>query len=98
VEFKDAGHNSFTDSCVGIRSEGGLSKLVALIGEQLVKLGEDGCTDAYIDPKLVEPAAAHYTIAFLESVFKPGSIDPTALGKDAVAGIAGLALSDYQAA
>lgn len=67
VNLERGGHNSFTDSCAGIRDLGGLQSLVALIGEDQVARAEDGCTDAFVDPRLAWRVLNHYSVAFFRT-------------------------------
>lgn len=76
VEIAEAGHNSFTDSCIGIRALGGLQSLVPLLGEAQVARAEDGCTDAYVDPVLATAVLNHYSVAFFRTTL--GIADDTA--------------------
>jgi len=70
------GHNAFTDICKPIRDQGGLSQfadqLTSVAG--VFKLGEDGCTDGYLDPTKGYAVINHLTVAQLRWVF---GLDPT---------------------
>jgi len=76
VNIAAAGHNSFTDSCVGIYELGGLSVLEALIGPEQVARAEDGCVPPAVEPELAYDVLNHYTVQFLIANF----IDPAAAG------------------
>lgn len=65
VNIADGGHNSFTDSCRGIRDLGGLGSLAALIGEAQVARAEDGCVEPFVEPEVAQAALNHYTVHFL---------------------------------
>lgn len=69
VNIADAGHNSFTDSCRGIRDLGGLGSLTALIGEAQVNRAEDGCVEPFVEPEAAQAALNHYTVHFLFNLF-----------------------------
>lgn len=69
VGIEAAGHNSFTDSCAGIRELGGLQSLVALLGEAQVARAEDGCTAVNVDPALVIDLLGHYSVALFRTAF-----------------------------
>jgi predicted dienelactone hydrolase len=90
-----AGHNSFTDSCVGIRELGGLDALVALIGEAQVKRANDGCTDEYADPIASQAVLNQYVVAFVRTQFGE-PVDPAALSETAIAGIDGISLTTFE--
>lgn len=76
VEIADAGHNSFTDSCAGIREMGGLQSLVDVIGEAQVARAENGCTARFADPVVVTQVLGHYSVAFFRTTL--GVADDTA--------------------
>jgi predicted dienelactone hydrolase len=95
VEIAEAGHNSFTDSCVGIRELGGLGALTALLGEAQVKRANDGCTDAFADPVQVQAVLNQYVVAFLRTQFGQ-PVDPSALTEDAIAGIGDISLVAFE--
>ncbi len=76
VNIAAGGHNSFTDSCVGIYELGGLSVLEALIGPEQVARAEDGCVPPAVEPELAYDVLNHYTVQFLIANF----IDPAAAG------------------
>ena len=84
VGIADAGHNSFTDSCAGIRELGGLSALTALLGEAQVARAEDGCLADNVDPALAIDLWGHYSVAFFR----------TALGVEDDAASLGIDISD----
>lgn len=71
-----AGHNAFTDICAPIRAQGGLMKFSGKLPapDALLRLGEDGCTDANLDPAIGYGITDQLTIAQLRYVF---GIDPT---------------------
>ncbi len=69
VNIADGGHNSFTDSCRGIRDLGGLGSLTALIGEDQVGRAEDGCVDPFVPPEVPQAVLNHYTVALLADLF-----------------------------
>ena len=91
AEIAKGGHNSFTDSCVGIRELGGLGALTALLGEAQVKRANDGCTDAFADPLQVQAVLDQYVVAFLRTQFGQ-PVDPSALSEEAIAGIGDISL------
>lgn len=76
VVVANAGHNAFTDVCKPIREQGGLTKyaetLPAFAG--LFRSGEDGCTDADLDPDAGYALVNHLAVAQYNWVF---GIDPT---------------------
>jgi predicted dienelactone hydrolase len=94
VEIAKAGHNSFTDSCVGIRELGGLDALIPLIGEAQVKRANDGCTDAYADPLEVRDVTNQYVVAFLRTEFGQ-PVDPAALTEAAIDGVGDVTLVQF---
>ena len=67
VGLANAGHNSFTDSCAGIRELGGLSALTPLLGEAQVARAEDGCVAENVDPALAIDVWGHYSVAFFRT-------------------------------
>ena len=71
-----AGHNAFTDLCAPIRAQGGLTQFAAQLPAiaPLLRLGEDGCTDGYLDPQTGYDVTNHLVVAQLRWVF---GIDPT---------------------
>jgi len=69
VNIADGGHNSFTDSCRGIRDLGGLGALSALIGEEQVGRAEDGCVEPFVEPEVPKTVLNHYTVRFLFDLF-----------------------------
>ena len=95
AEIAKGGHNSFTDSCVGIRELGGLGALTALLGEAQVKRAEDGCTDAFADPLQVQAVLDQYVVAFLRTQFGQ-PVDPSALTAAAIAGIGEVSLVAFE--
>lgn len=95
VNIADAGHNSFTDSCAGIRRIGGLFDLIPLIGERQVDRANDGCLEDNVDPLAAQRVVGHYTVAFVrELTGQP--VDPVALTDAAVAD-SGVTLADFRA-
>ncbi len=70
IDIEDAGHNSFTDSCRGIRDEGGLEVLIPLIGEEQVERADNGCVPPMVQPEASIAALNHYTLAFLDVLFE----------------------------
>ncbi len=77
VNVADGGHNSFTDSCRGIRDLGGLGSLTALIGEDQVGRAEDGCVEPFVQPEVPQAVLNHYTVALLADLFgNPLATDP----------------------
>lgn len=76
-----SGHNSFTDSCDAIRNGASLTQLARAAGfpidEGLLRLGENGCTDAEVDPSEVWAISQHLTVALLRHTFGQ---DPTPIG------------------
>ncbi len=94
VEIAKAGHNSFTDSCVGIRELGGLDALIPLIGEAQVKRANDGCTDAFADPLEVREVVNQYVVAFLRTEFGQ-PVDPAALTEGAIDGVGDVTLVQF---
>lgn len=74
--LSDAGHNAFTDICAPIRAQGGLMQFSGKLPapDNLLKLGEDGCTPANLDTTVGYAIINQLTIAQLRYVF---GIDPT---------------------
>lgn len=76
-----SGHNSFTDSCDAIRNGASLTQLARAAGfpidENLLRLGENGCTDAEVDPSEVWAITQHLTVAVLRHAF---GLDPVPVG------------------
>jgi predicted dienelactone hydrolase len=74
---RNAGHNAFTDLCPPIRAQGGLTQFAAQLPEAfapLLRLGEDGCTPASLEPETGYAYIDHLTVAQLRWVF---GLDPT---------------------
>jgi dienelactone hydrolase len=94
VEIEQAGHNSFTDSCVGIRELGGLGSLTDLLGEAQVARAEDGCTEAFVDPTLATSVLGHYSVAFLRTTLGVAD-DSATLAVDITPELGGIALSAF---
>ena len=93
VNIANAGHNSFTDACFGIRDIGGLGSLVGLLGEAQVARAEDGCVERFVDPAVAQQLLNHVTVAHLRTEFgqdiAAGSLDRGFLEEIA-------ALADYR--
>nr|WP_283251081.1 hypothetical protein [Rhabdothermincola salaria] len=66
-----AGHNAFTDLCAPIRAQGGLTQFAGTlpVPDQLLELGEDGCTEGDLEPELGYRIIDHLTVAQLRDVF-----------------------------
>ena len=66
-----AGHNAFTDICAPIRAQGGLMQYSGKLPapDNLLKLGEDGCTNANLDTATGYSIINQLTIAQLRYVF-----------------------------
>ena len=71
VVLKGAGHNAFTDICKPIRAGGGLMQYSGKLPapDSLLRLGEDGCTPANLDPDTGYAVINHMTVAQLRHVF-----------------------------
>jgi dienelactone hydrolase len=70
VEIGNAGHNSFTDLCVILRSTGGMVQYAidqGLVPAGPAKLLVNGCEPAALSPKEFWPVVQHYTVAELRS-------------------------------
>jgi dienelactone hydrolase len=65
------GHNAFTDLCAPIRAGGGLMQFSGRIPapDALLARGEDGCTEANIDPQVAYDLIDQLTVAQLRNVF-----------------------------
>ena len=67
----NGGHNTFTDSCSVIRAQGGLD--IAALSEatgfspELLELGNNGCTEAFVDPEVVRPLISHLRVAHIRA-------------------------------
>jgi predicted dienelactone hydrolase len=95
VNIENAGHNSFTDSCPGIRELGGLGSLTPLLGEAQVARADDGCLADNVAPELSWRVLGHYSVAFLRSTL--GVEDSTAsIAVDVTDEIDGVSLADFQ--
>jgi len=93
VNIANAGHNSFTDACRGILDLGGLSSLVALIGERQVTSAEDGCVERFVTPELAQDLLNHVTVAHLRTEFE----QPVAAGSLALEHLETITpLADYR--
>lgn len=66
-----AGHNAFTDICAPIRAQGGLMQYSGKLPapDNLLKLGEDGCTNDNLDTATGYAIINQLTIAQLRYVF-----------------------------
>lgn len=66
-----AGHNAFTDICAPIRAQGGLMQYSGKLPapDNLLKLGEDGCTNDNLDTATGYSIINQLTIAQLRFVF-----------------------------
>jgi pimeloyl-ACP methyl ester carboxylesterase len=66
-----AGHNAFTDICAPIRAQGGLMQYSGKLPapDNLLKLGEDGCTNDNLDTATGYAIINQLTIAQLRFVF-----------------------------
>ena len=66
-----AGHNAFTDICAPIRAQGGLMQYSGKLPapDNLLRLGEDGCTSANLDTETGYAITNQLTIAQLRYVF-----------------------------
>ena len=74
VVVANAGHNPFLDICAPIAAQGGLVANAGELAENpaivpLLRLGEDGCTEGYLDPALGYPLIDHTTVAWLRWAF-----------------------------
>ena len=71
IVVNNAGHNAFTDVCKPIRTQGGLEKYAETLPQfgPLLRLGGDGCTDAFTDPALTDKLINHVAIAQYRVVF-----------------------------
>ncbi|WP_426574296.1 alpha/beta hydrolase family protein [Aquihabitans sp. McL0605] len=81
VQIADAGHLVFSDICLIGRDKGGLVALVKAagldLGEQLLRLANDGCQKDHLDPAKAFPAIDQFSVAFLRSAL---GIDPEPVG------------------
>jgi dienelactone hydrolase len=72
VEISGAGHNTYTDICVGIRAGGGLISYAIsqhLISPSLGRLGINGCQTSDIAPQRFWPIVQYYTVFQLKNQF-----------------------------
>ena len=69
VVVAETGHNSFTDQCPGIRELGGLANLPLPIPSELVRLGDDGCSQLEIHAEEAYGIFQHFTVAHLRDAF-----------------------------
>lgn len=69
VIIAETGHNSFTDQCPGIRELGGLASLPLPIPPDLVRLGDDGCSDVEYPAERSWAITQHFMVAHLRDVF-----------------------------
>ena len=70
--FHNGEHNAFTDLCPPIREQGGLMQYAAQLPASfsgVLRLGEDGCTPASLDPQKGYAYINHLTVAQLRWVF-----------------------------
>ncbi len=79
VIVAETGHNTFTDQCPGIRELGGLASLPLPIPPDLVRLGDDGCTELEYPAELAYGIYQHFAVAHLRDVFGIDA-DPVGLG------------------
>jgi dienelactone hydrolase len=98
VEIGNAGHNSFTDLCVVLKSGGGVVQFAIdnrLIPESLATLVVNGCEDTALTPEKFWPVAQHFTVAELRTAL---GIDatPVGLGARAARAFPGITVT-YQA-
>jgi dienelactone hydrolase len=98
VEIGNAGHNSFTDLCVVLKSGGGVAQFAIdnrLIPEGLATLLLNGCEDTALTPEKFSPVAQHFTVAELRAAL---GIDakPVGLGARAARAFPGITVT-YQA-
>ncbi len=77
VIVAETGHNSFTDQCPGIRELGGLASLPLPIPDNLVRLGDDGCSQREFPAEEAYGIFQHFTVAHLRDAF---GIDPEPIG------------------
>lgn len=73
----NGGHNTFSDACAQIRAGGGLD-VVALseatgFPANLLEVGNNGCTEEFVDPELVWPLISHLQIAHVRAAL---GLDP----------------------
>ena len=75
--LKGAGHNAFTDICKPIREGGGLMQYSGKLPapDNLLRLGEDGCTPENLDVDTGYALINHMTVAQLRHVFGIDSSD-----------------------
>lgn len=92
-----AGHNAFTDICAPIRSQGGLLQFSGKLPapDSLLKLGEDGCTNANLDTVVGYGITDQLTIAQLRYVFGIDATD-VSLSRSWLDTLFPGALSDYR--
>lgn len=69
VIVEETGHNSFTDQCPGIRELGGLASLPLPIPPDLVRLGDDGCTEFEYPAERAWSIFQHFAVAHLRDAF-----------------------------
>lgn len=74
VVVHETGHNSFTDQCPEIRGIGGLASLPLPIPPDLVRLGDDGCSDLEFPAERSWAIFQHFAVAHLRDAF--GIDDP----------------------
>jgi len=92
-----AGHNAFTDICAPIRAQGGLMQYSGKLPapDNLLKLGEDGCTSANLDTATGYAIINQLTIAQLRYVFGIDSSD-VSLSSDYLNSMYPGVLAEYQ--
>jgi predicted dienelactone hydrolase len=75
------GHNSFTDACLALQEGASLTQLAILAGlqidEELLELGENGCTPEDLLPAEAWAITQHFTVAQLREAF---GLDAPAVG------------------
>jgi dienelactone hydrolase len=81
LEIDRAGHNSYTDSCIAIRTGTDLVAIVKMIGlpipPDLLVLATNGCGPDNLDPVVVQSVVQHFTVAHLRAAF---GLDVPAVG------------------
>jgi dienelactone hydrolase len=92
-----AGHNAFTDICAPIRAQGGLMQYSGKLPapDNLLKLGEDGCTSANLDTATGYAIINQLTIAQLRYVFGIDKTDAS-LSSDYLNSMYPGVLAEYQ--
>lgn len=92
-----AGHNAFTDICAPIRAQGGLMQYSGKLPapDNLLKLGEDGCTSDNLDTATGYAIINQLTIAQLRYVFGIDKTDAS-LSSDYLNSMYPGVLAEYQ--